>query len=416
MEYLKRVIDGELHDCLRRSGAVLVTGPKACGKTESARQLAASEVRFDVDPNVPILMDTDPGVLLKGAVPRLLDEWQEHPQIWNHVRHAVDDRRETGQFILTGSANPAEKVRLHSGAGRISRLKMRPMSWWESGHSTGEVSLKALLDGEVPKSAIVDITLDQIIERIAIGGWPALVNKSSADALATNREYFSLITEVDISRVSERKRDPEKVRRLMVSYARNIAIATSVSTLAEDSLGEDSPLARKTVTDYIDALTRLMIIEDLPAWNTHIRSKTALRSTPKRHFCDPSLAVAALGANIESLSHDMAFLGFLFESEVLRDLRIFAQSLGADLWQYRDAKRRESDIIIQMPDGNWAAFEVKLGMGQADTGAQTLLRVAREIDTEKTGKCLALTVITGFGAAHRRSDNVNVVPLAVLRK
>jgi predicted AAA+ superfamily ATPase len=415
MRYLPRIIDTELRDNLRRSGAVLVTGPKACGKTESARQAAKSEVRMDTDPNVGILMATDPGQLLIGEVPRLLDEWQEFPGIWNHVRHTVDDRQSTGQFILTGSANPSEDVKMHSGAGRISRLRMRPMTWWEMGYSTGEVSLGGIVAGEPPRSAIVNITLDQIIEHIAIGGWPALIDKELEDALVINQDYVSLLAETDISRVSERRRDPEKVRRLLSSYARNTATPASVATLAQDSGGADGSLADATVLDYIETLSRLMIIEDLPAWNTHLRSKATLRMTPKRHFCDPSLAVAALGAGPETLRSDLVFLGFLFESEVLRDLRVFAQSLRATLWQYRDSKRRESDIILQMPNGTWAAFEVKLGFGQADEGAASLLRVKREVDTEKTGPCLALTVITGFGAAHRRPDGVNVVPLASLK-
>jgi predicted AAA+ superfamily ATPase len=370
---------------------------------------------MDIDPNVAILMVTDPSQLLIGDTPRLLDEWQEFPNIWNHVRHTVDDRQHAGQFILTGSANPSEKVRMHSGAGRISRLRMRPMTWWELGFSTGEVSLRDIASGEIPKSAIVDITLNQIIERIAVGGWPSLVGKSLDDALMINQDYVTLLAEADISRVSERKRDPGKVRRLLSSYARNTAIPASVATLAQDSGGADGTLADVTVLDYIEVLSRLMIVEDLPAWNTHLRSKAALRTMPKRHFCDPSLAVAALGAGMESLRSDLVFLGFLFESEVLRDLRVFAQSMRATLWQYRDSKRRESDIIMQMPDGSWAAFEVKLGFGQADEGAASLLRVAREVDTAKTGPCLALTVITGFGAAHRRPDGVNVVPLATLR-
>ncbi|MDR1184448.1 MAG: DUF4143 domain-containing protein [Coriobacteriales bacterium] len=415
MKYKPRVIDLELKDSLRRSGAVLVTGPKACGKTESARRAAVSEVRMDADPNVGILMATDPGQLLLGDTPRLLDEWQEFPTIWNYVRHAVDDRQNAGQFILTGSANPSEDVRTHSGAGRISRLRMRPMTWWEMGHSTGEVSLSALVAGETPKSAIANISLDQIIERIAMGGWPALIGKSLEDALIINQDYIALLAETDISRVSERRRDPEKVRRLLSSYARNIAIPASVATLAQDSGGADEALAEATVLNYIEALSRLMIIEDLPTWNTHLRSKATLRTIPKRHFCDPSLAVAALGAGVERLRQDLVFVGFLFESEVLRDLRVFAQSLRATLWQYRDSKRRESDIILRMPDGSWAAFEVKLGFGQADAGAASLLRVAREVDTDKTGPCLALTVITGFGAAHRRPDGVNVVPLSTLR-
>jgi predicted AAA+ superfamily ATPase len=415
MEYKTRVIDAELADRLIWSGAVLISGPKACGKTESARQLAKSEIRIDIDPAVVPASQFDLGLLLEGATPRLLDEWQEQPQIWNHVRHAVDDRKLKGQFILAGSANPVEEIKLHSGAGRIGRLRMRPMSWWEAGWSSGAVSLRSLLAGEPPQSSHVVGNAAEIAERILIGGWPGLLGASQRQASVENRDYLSLIAEVDVSRVSERRRDPVKVRSLLESYARNIAIPASISTLASDVSGEDSDLARETVRDYIEALSRLMIVEDLPAWNTHLRSKATLRTTPKRHLADPSLAVAALGANVDSLVKDISLLGFLFESAALRDLRIFGQSLDAVARHYRDSKRRESDVILQLPDGSWAAFEIKLGFGGADEGAASLLKVADEVDSSKVGKLLALTVITGFGFAHRRPDGVNVVPLTALK-
>jgi predicted AAA+ superfamily ATPase len=415
MKYLPRIVDHELQERLQQSGAVLVTGPKACGKTETARQIAGSEVRIDTDPSVPIVMQSDPKLLLKGKTPRLIDEWQEQPQLWNYVRHEIDDRQKEGQFILAGSANPVENVRLHSGAGRFSRLRMRPLSWWESGWSSGEVSLASLLKGDVPSSNLLDTSLEEIAERIATGGWPALIGRSLRNAIRYNLDYLSLIAEVDVSRVSDRKRDPLKVRRFLESYARNTATPASVSTLALDTTGEDGSLARTTVIDYLDVLSRLMIVEDLPAWNVHLRSKAALRTTPKRHLADPSLAVAALGADLGSLLADVVFLGFLFESEVLRDLRVYSQFLDATLCHYRDSKRRESDIILQLPNNSWAAFEVKLGFGGANEGAESLLRVAREIGDSRIGKLLALTVITGFGFAHRRPDGVNVVPLATLK-
>ncbi|MDR1082631.1 MAG: DUF4143 domain-containing protein [Coriobacteriales bacterium] len=415
MKYLPRIVDYELQERLQQSGAVLVTGPKACGKTETARQIAESEVRIDTDPSVSIAMQSDPNLLLKGKTPRLIDEWQEQPQIWNYARHEIDNRQKEGQFILAGSANPVESVRLHSGAGRFSRLRMRPLSWWESGWSSGEVSLASLLKGDVPSSNLLDTSLEKIAEHIVAGGWPALIGKSLRNAARYNLDYLSLIAEMDVSRVSDRKRDPLKIHRLLESYARNIATPASVSTLTLDTTGEDGSLARTTVIDYLDVLSRLMIVEDLPAWNVHLRSKAALRTTPKRHLVDPSLAVAALGADVESLLADVVFLGFLFESEVLRDLRVYSQFLDATLCHYRDSKRRESDIILQLPNNSWAAFEVKLGFGGADEGAASLLRVAREVDDSRIGKLLALTVITGFGFAHRRPDGVNVVPLATLK-
>jgi predicted AAA+ superfamily ATPase len=414
MEYKPRIVDQQLKSQLQRSGAVLITGPKGCGKTETARRAAKSELAVDADPQVPQFMQIDPKRLLVGDSPRLLDEWQEQPQIWNYVRHAVDDRQAAGQFILTGSANPAENVRLHSGAGRIARLQMRPMSWSETGFSSQEVSLRSLLAGEAPQSNTVTANLDDIAEQIARGGWPGQLKYQTAEVLANLRDYLSLIAEVDISRVANRRRDPIKVTQLLRSYARNIAFPASTVTLAQDVAGEDVPIDRDTVADYIEALSRLMIIEELPAFNAHLRSKAALRKTPKRHLVDPALAVAALGASVDALTSDLVYMGFLFESVALRDLRIYAQALAANTAHYIDSNRNEADIIIHLPDGSWAAFEVKLAFSAADAGAKSLLRLAENIDTEKTGRCLALTVITGFGFAHRRPDGVNVVPLATM--
>jgi predicted AAA+ superfamily ATPase len=414
MFYRTRVIDEELKTKLRVSGGVLMAGPKACGKTESARQIAKSEIRVDVDPTVELAMQTDPSILLLGETPRLIDEWQEQPQLWNLVRHEIDDRKLKGQFILAGSSKPVEETKMHSGAGRIARLRMRPMSWWESGISSGEVSLKALLAGYAPKSSATSHGLKNLAGYIVTGGWPELIGSSVDDARIWNRDYLTLLSEVDVSRVSNRKRDPVKVRRLLSSYARNTAIPASISTLATDTTGEDSDISRATASDYVDALSRLMIVEDLPAWNAHLRSKAELRTMPKRHLVDPAIAVAALNADVDALMKDLVFLGFLFESVVVRDLRIYGQAMEAEIAHYRDTSRREADIIMQFPDYSWAAFEVKLGLKGADEGAAALLKIARDVDGSKTGNCLGLTVITGFGFAHRRKDGVNVVPLSTL--
>jgi predicted AAA+ superfamily ATPase len=359
-------------------------------------------------------MQIDPKRLLVGDTPRLLDEWQEQALIWNYVRHEVDARQTTGQFILAGSANPVEDTKLHSGAGRISRLRMRPMTWSETGFSSNAVSLKSLLAGQTPDSDTLTLGLDDLAGQIARGGWPGQLGRSTPEALANMRAYLSLIAEVDISRVSNRRRDPEKVARLLRSYARNISTPASITTLASDVSGDRNIADRETVADYIEALSRLMIVEDLPAFNAHLRSKASLRKTPKRHFVDPSLAVAALGVDVAALAHDLIYLGFLFESSALRDLRVYAQSLEARFSHYIDSNRHEADIILQLPDNSWAAFEVKLAFSAADEGARSLLRLAEDIDVKKTGRLLALTVITGFGFAHRRPDGVHVVPLATL--
>jgi len=415
MRYRPRIIDQELRARLRRSGAVLVEGPKACGKTESARRIAASEVRLDTDPDVARMMEIDPYLLLAGETPRLLDEWQHYPELWNYVRREIDDRKQKSLFLLTGSSNPEETVKKHSGALRISRMRMRPMSWYELGFSTGEVSLKSLLDGDTPLSAPSASTLDEIIEQIVRGGWPSLLEETTADARAEIRDYIDLLADVDLSKVSDTRRDPTKVRQLLRSLARNVATEATLETLAADITQENDPLNRETVSTYLEALMRLMVVEDQPAWRPHLRSSAPFRKSPKRHFVDPSLAVAALGADQKALLDDLNYFGFLFESEVIRDLRVYAQAVDATVSHFRDASGLEIDAILQLSDNSWAAFEIKLGMSGADQGAASLLALRDKVNMTKTGELRALTVITSFGFAHQRKDGVNVVPLTTLK-
>ncbi|MDR0833252.1 MAG: DUF4143 domain-containing protein [Candidatus Symbiothrix sp.] len=410
--YKKRLIDDFVLTQLASAGAVLIRGPKGCGKTETARNFAKSEIRIDDSITVKNAMESDPSILLEGATPRLIDEWQEQPALWNTIRHAVDDRRKKGQFILTGSANPEETAKLHSGVGRFGVLQMRPMSWFESGWSTGEVSLKRLLEGETPKSQMIETDLADIAKKIVIGGWPGNIGLNEKAAIVNMDNYFDLLTEVDLSRVSDTRRDPIKVRRLMQSLARNVSTECAISTLAKDAGGADGPLSENTVTDYLDALQRLMISEDLPTWNTHIRSSARLRKAQKRHFVDPSLAVASLGLDSKKLLNDLEYFGTIFESLVIRDLRIYAQTLGAKIYEYRDSNGVEADAILEMRDGSWAAFEIKLGFGAASAGIASLQKVAHTIDQDRMGAPLALTVITAAGYAFRDKSGVNVVPLA----
>jgi predicted AAA+ superfamily ATPase len=414
MEYKKRLIDAFVAKQLASAGAVLIRGPKGCGKTETARHFAKSEVRIDDSVMIKNAMESDPSILLEGQTPRLIDEWQEQPALWNTVRHTVDDRRQKGQFILTGSANPEETAKLHSGVGRFGILQMRPMSWFERGWSTGEVSLKKLLEGEIPKSQMIEINLADIAKKIVIGGWPGNIGLDEEEAILNMDNYFDLLTEVDLSRVSNTRRDPIKVRRLMQSLARNISTECSISTMAKDAGGADGPLSNDTVAEYLDALQRLMISEDLPTWNTHIRSSARLRKAQKRHFVDPSLATAALSIDSKKLLHDLEYFGTVFESLVIRDLRIYAQTLGAKIYEYRDSNGVEADAILEMRDGSWAAFEIKLGFGAVNTGIASLQKVAQTIDQERMGAPLALTVITAAGYAFRDKTGINVVPLAVL--
>lgn len=414
MKYYKRFTDKALAERLQSSGAVLIEGTKGCGKTETAKQISASVVRFDADEQVRIKMEIDPKSVLYGAAPRLLDEWQEYPQIWNYVRREVDERRQKGQFILTGSATPDDKVRRHSGVGRFSVIRMRPMSFYEKAWSTGEVSLAALMRGEVPSSESVSFDLGELAEKITLGGWPGLINENATDGLRFASDYVSLIAEVDLSRVSDKRRDPYKVMRLLQSLARNISTEAAITALSKDTGGSDSDIDDETVAEYLATLERLMSVENLPAWNTHIRSSDMLRKSPKRHFADPSLAVGALGLSIDKLTKDLNYFGLLFESLTIRDLRIYADANGGKVFHYRDSRGLEIDAIVEYADGTWGAFEIKLGIGAADDAAKNLLKFAAKIDTAKTKAPSALTVITGNGFAYRRIDGVNVVPLSVL--
>ncbi|MDT8442619.1 MAG: DUF4143 domain-containing protein, partial [Desulfuromonadales bacterium] len=321
-------------------GAVLIEGPKACGKTETARRLAASEVFLDLDEAARATAEVDPALVLEGAVPRLLDEWQLVPKLWNQVRRTIDERNLPGQFILTGSAAPADDETRHIGAGRITRVRMRPMSLFESGHSTGDISLRELLDGEAPRASDAGMTIRDLVDRLCIGGWPAFQQLPPEEALIAVSSYLDEIRRLDIHRVDGVRRDPARVQKLLRALARNTATQAAVSKIAADTGDDDAdtegPLARGTVYDHISALERLMIVEDQPPWAPHLRSRSRLRTTPTRHFVDPSLAVAALGASPRKLLNDLNLLGLLFESLVVRDLRIYGQANDAQVMHYRD--------------------------------------------------------------------------------
>jgi predicted AAA+ superfamily ATPase len=414
MEYYKRFADKLLAERLQSSGAVLIEGAKGCGKTETATQQAAGVVRFDADEQVKIKMEIDPKTVLAGKTPLLLDEWQDYPQIWNYVRREVDERKKKGQFILTGSATPDDKAKRHSGVGRFSVMRMRTMSLYEKGWSTGEVSLASLMKGETPHSETVSFDLGEFAEKITLGGWPGLIGESASDGLRFVSDYMALIAEVDISKVSDKRRDPYKVTRLLQSLARNISTEVTLTALSKDTGGSDNELDDETIADYLSALERLMAVDNLPAWNTHIRSSDMLRKSPKRHFTDPSMAVGALGLSIDKLMADLNYFGLLFESLAIRDLRIYADANGGKVFHYRDSRGLEIDAIIEYADGTWGAFGIKLGIGAVDAAADNLIKFAAKIDTDKTKAPVALTVITGNGFAYRRPDGVNVVPIGAM--
>lgn len=412
--YRPRVVDSELAILLDVVGAVVIEGPKACGKTETARQFSRSEVRLDVDRDARRAAALDPGLILDGAVPRLVDEWQVVPELWNHVRRAVDDRAGPGQFVLTGSAVPHDDVTRHTGAGRIVRVRMRPMSLFESGHASGEVSLSSLLAGEGARAADPGFDVRQLAERVAVGGWPGLLDQPTAGVLRVLRGYVDEIRRTDVQRVQGVDHDPERVLLLMRALARHTSTMASMATLVRDAGEDDDGLARNTVSAYLEALTRLMIVEDQPAWAPHLRSRSRVRTSPKRHFVDPSVAVAALRATPERLLQDIELLGLLFESLVVRDLRVYAQHGDAQVLHYRDNTDLEVDAVVEAADGRWAAFEVKLGAARIDDAAAALLAFAKRVDTTRCGEPMCLGVITSTGYAYTRPDGVSVVPIATL--
>ena len=413
--YVPRIADTELSNRLSGAGAVLIEGPRACGKTELARRQAASEVLLDIDDNARRAMAIDPALVLAGDTPRLIDEWQIEPGIWNHVRRAVDRRQgQRGQFILTGSSVPADDLTRHTGAGRVSRLRLRTMSSSETGFSTGEISLADLLEGRFAGCGPANAKVGDLAASICKGGWPGDLDLTVSASLTARVDYLEEIRRTDISRTDGIARDPANVGRLIRSLARNVATNVSARTLAADVGGDGRPLDVDTVRQYLAALSRLMVVEEQPAWSPHLRSRSVLRKSPKRHFVDPSLAAAALGATPERLLEDLEYLGFLFESMVYRDLSVYGRTCGAEVFHYRDNTNLEVDMVVQDRRGNWCAFEVKLGAGQVDAAVGSLLRMRDRLELNTVGDPGTLAVIVGSGYGYKRPDGICVIPVAAL--
>jgi predicted AAA+ superfamily ATPase len=417
--YLARLCDTELQVALQSSGAVLIEGAKWCGKTSTASKAAASVVYLQ-DPDNAIsyqaMADTKPSLLLKGLTPRLIDEWQVAPILWDAVRFEVDQRAERGQFILTGSAVPPENVTAHTGTGRISRLTMRPMSLYESMESGGQISLMALFEGtQEDLGAESKLTIEQIAHVICRGGWPASIKRVGLSGIRMAMDYVEAIINQDVSRVDGVEKNPERVRLLLRSLARNIATTATYQTIKEDIEATDISISDKTISSYINALRRIFVVEDLPAWSPSLRSKSAIRTTEKRHFVDPSIATAVMRTNPEGVLMDFNYFGFLFESLCTRDIRIYAQANDGDVFHYRDKSGLEADLIVRLRDGRWAAIEVKLGNKQIEEAASHLLALKSKIDEEKMGKASFLMILTGGQHAYQRNDGIWVVPIGCLR-
>ena len=421
-EYRERIIDAKVEEYLMTFGAVCIEGPKWCGKTwtsshhaKSAIYIGSPEGNFQNRQ----LAQLSPALVLEGATPRLLDEWQEVPPLWDAVRYQVDQRGQKGQFILTGSATPNHKGILHSGAGRIGRLRMRPMSLYESGDSSGVVSLEQLCRGEVSPSLKGEVDLKNLVRFIVRGGWPGNLEIPEKQAGLLPKEYLTAVIEDDVYRVDDVKRDSLKMLQLLRSLARNESTTATNRTLIKDIKATDEDdIDGNTVAAYLDIFRRLFLIDNQPPFSASgIRSSARIKQAEKRHLADPSLACALLKATPESLIGDLETLGFLFESLCERDLRIYAEAFGGRLYHYQDYSNREIDAVIERPDGEWAAFEIKLGANQIDTAAENLLTIQREIAAVPQAKAPSvLCVLCGLSnAVYQRPDGVFVVPITALR-
>ncbi len=417
-KYLPRITDALLQKKLKHSGAVLITGPKWCGKTATA-SVASKSIVYMQDPDrfaaYMQMADTKPSLLLEGQTPRLIDEWQMAPVLWDAVRFAVDQRQKQGQFILTGSAVPVDNSTYHTGTGRISRLSMRPMSLYESQESNGSVSLRKLFDSKIFKSASSSLTIEQLAFAICRGGWPASVKMNPKDALEVSRDYVEAIIHQDVSRVDGVEKNPKRVQLLLRSLARNVATMATNTTIMQDLEGDEKGISAPTLDVYMNALRRIFVVEDQPAWSPSMRSKTAIRTSSKRHFVDPSIATAVLRTSPSGLLKDFNTFGFLFESLCTRDLRIYAQANDGEVYHFRNRSGLEADMIIALNDGRWAAIEAKLGNKQIEEAAEHLQKLANKIDEEKMGAPSFLMVLTGGEYAYKRKDGVLVVPLGCLK-
>ena len=413
--YLPRVADMRLDDALRSSGAVHIKGPKWCGKTETGIHHTRSQVYLqdpDKSPALLAMADSKPTELLIGDKPRLVDEWQMAPQLWDAVRFAVDREKVRGGYVLTGSSTP--KIRpAHTGVGRIAPLEMSTMSLLETGESTGAVSLLSLFEGTLDIAQVAGLDVDDYAHIICRGGWPeAVVSESRGDAGRMARDYVLELLDSNINEMDGIRRNRTWMRQIMRSYARNVSGQASLSTIAADMQGE--PPSAPTLSEYVDALSRAFVLNDLSAWNPRLRSKTAVRTSPTRHFSDPSIAAAVLAATPRGLLDDFETFGLLFESLCIHDLRVYASALGGSLYHYRDKTGLEADAVVVLDDGRWALVEVKMGQSRIDEGAAQLLKLAERIDQTREGRPSFLMVLTSTACAYRRKDGVVVVPLACL--
>jgi len=422
-EYLPRLIDAEIKKQMRAMGCIVIEGPKWCGKTRTGKQYAKTIVKLQIEEvlkKYKVFLTTDSSKLFIGERPILFDEWQKLLPLWDCIRNEIDETGERGAFILTGSAKPLARASedepaRHSGTGRITKVLMRPFSLWESQESTGEVSLEKLFKGEQNISCQAKIKLDDIAFLICRGGWPETINDEKSVALTLSANYYKSLTESDIVEVDPVNRSKETAKKILQSYARNVASTATNKTIKDDVAGNDNTLDEKTLASYTNAFRRLFVIEDLNAWSPKLRSATTIRTSDKRHFVDPSVAAAALGAGPDDLFNDINTFGLLFENLCIRDLRIYAESLGGNVYHYRDADGLECDAIIHFEKGEWAAVEIKLGGDEIDEAAEKLKAFQKKVDTVKMKSPKFLMILTGLDYGYRRPDGVLVVPIGCLK-
>lgn len=418
--YYSRLIEKEIELKLRTSGAIVVAGPKFCGKTTTCMLYQKSFVKLNTKQAIAMAR-MNPKAMLDGDTPRLIDEWQKAPDIWNQVKDDLDFNYEFGKYILTGSSTPADKTEVHhSGAGRITPVRMRPMSLWESKESSGEVSLRTLLDGgkDFPWNLNQNFTLEKVAHLICRGGWPISVSAPEDIAIEITKNYWnSLFVFEDCENERFRNKKPEVLKMIVRSYARHISTEAAISTITADiRQNNERTMDGKTFDDYMEALQDLYIIEDLKAWNPNIRSKTSIRSTPTRHFVDTSIACRALGVMPDDLLNDLETFGLFFEDMAVRDLRVYAESLHGEVRHYRDNAGLECDAVIHLEDGRWGAVEIKLGGDLVEQGANSLKRLKAKIEEKSDEKSPSfLMVLTAVGGAYQREDDVFVVPINMLK-
>lgn len=421
MKYINRIVDNEIKEKLKITGALLIKGPKWCGKTTSAKQIAKSVLEMqnpDLQENYIELANTKPSLLLEGEKPRLIDEWQLAPRLWNAVRYSVDNIGLPNQYILTGSATPNDESGLHSGVGRFSFVIMKPMTLYESGDSNGKISLLGILNGNRNIDGIkTELTYEKIAYVLCRGGWPNSIYLAKKQALAIPKNYIDVLCDSDISRVDGVKRNPTLARAILRSYARCISTIDSNQSIYDDVKANYADVTERTIIDYVDVLKRLYVIEEIEAWNPNIRSKTSIRMSPKKTMIDPSLAVAALNCTPEDIMFDIKTFGLLFENLVNRDLSVYVNSIGGNLNHYRDRYGLECDNVIHFDDGRYALVETKLGGSKIKEAEEHLLKLNELISNAdpKIGKPEFMMIITGTEMAYTTENGILVVPIGCLK-